>query len=143
MEDVQGYKKCRTLRPVSQVFSWLVAREGGKAKDGGMSEESCFQQREGGVDMSVLCTADSRTGETTNSPSHPLLGKYGLLSNHGRLRETCPTYEARGAWLGFSHKRETEEIFGKSIEGLEVRERKGFLPSKGSVGNRAYEIKQP
>lgn len=135
MEDVQGYKKCRTLRPESQVFSWLVAREGGKAKYGGMSEERCFQWGEGGVDMSVLCTADSGTGETPSSPSHPLLGKDGLLRNHGWLREMCPTHEAKRAWLGFSHKRETEEIFRKSIGRLEVRERKGLLPSKRSVGN--------
>lgn len=87
------------------------------------------------VDISVLCTADSRAGETPNSPSHPLLGKDGLLRNHGWLRETCPTHEAERAWLGFSHKRETEETFRKSITGLKVRERKGFLLSKSSAGN--------
>lgn len=77
MEDVQGYKKCRTLRPGSEVYFWLVARKGGKAKDGGMSQERCSQWREEGVDVSVLCTADSRTGETPILPVTPCWGKMG------------------------------------------------------------------
>lgn len=107
------------------------------------AKERCFQWREGSVDMSVLCTADPRTGETPNSPSHPLSGKDGLLRNHGWLRETCPTHGAERAWPGFSHKRETEEIFRKYIGALEVRERKGLPPAKGSACNQASEIKQP
>lgn len=99
--------------------------------------------REGRVDMSVLCTADSRTGESPSSPSHPLLGKDWLLRNHGWLRETCSTHEAERTWLVFSHKRETEEIFRKSIRGLEVRGRKRLLPAKGSIGSQGNEIKQP
>lgn len=83
MEDGQGYQKCRTPRTGSQVDFWLGIRKGGKAKGAEMSQERCSQCREGKVDASELCSADSRTGETPGSPSPPLLGKDGLFRNHG------------------------------------------------------------
>lgn len=90
-----------------------------------------FAVERGSVDMCSALLIPS----APSSPSLFPLGKDGLLRNRGWLQETCPTQEAERVWLGFFHKWETEEIFRKSIGGLEVRQRKGLLPAKDRVGN--------